>query len=433
MKNGDRPCLRRRGLSRVRGTVKTAMRGGASVVVAGIALVISLASAMAQRPGAFGGARDHPAIRYSRAPVNDPVASLSRRLASGEARLAFSEQGGGYLGAVLDALQIPMSSQVLAFAETSQQASQISRGNPRAIYFNEVASVAWIRGSDLLELAAQDASQGVVFYTLAQTQAGAPRLERNDNCLACHLSWDTLAVPGYIVQTVFPRTSDREYANGGFVDHRMPIEERWGGWFVTGAQVPPRHMGNQLTLQAKLRTGPAQKLATVQGEIDIAGYLTPHSDVTVLLVLDHQVHAANLFTRLNWEARAGTPDRVEEAANELADYLLFVDEAPIPGKVAGTSGFSAVFTARGPRDRQGRSLRDLKLEGRLMQYPLSYMIYTPMFDALPDIARRRVASRLAAVLTGKDTQQKYAHLTPVLRAAIVAIVTETKPGLLTVD
>jgi hypothetical protein len=194
--------------------------------------------------------------------------------------------------------------------------------------------------------------------------------------------------------------------------------------------VPARHRGNQPTLQPKPRIGPAQKLATVQGEFDIAQYLTPHSDVTALLVFDHQVHAANLFTRLNWEARAGTADRVDEAVNDLADYLLFVDEAPIAGKVSGTSGFAAAFMARGPRDAKGRSLRDLKLEGRLMQYPLSYMIYTPMYDALPDAARARLQQRLAAVLAGKDTSPKYSHLTPALRTAIREIVHDTKPGLL---
>ena len=192
-------------------------------------------------------------------------------------------------------------------------------------------------------------------------------------------------------------------------------------------------MGNQPTLQPKPRTGPAQKLATVQGEIDSAQYLTPHSDVTALLVFDHQVHAANLFTRLNWEARAGTPDRVAEAVDELVDYLLFVDEAPIPGKVTGTSGFAAAFIERGPKDARGRSLRDLKLEGRLMQYPLSYMIYTTMFDALPAAARAKVQARLTAVLAGKDTAPKYAHLTPALRTAITEIVRDTKPGLLRVN
>jgi hypothetical protein len=314
-------------------------------VVVACALGASLASALAQRPGAFAGDRDHPAIAYSTAPVHDPVATLNRELAAGAKTLAYDAPAGGYLRAVLDALRVPVASQMLAFAETSLQASKIRRENPRAVYFNDVVSVAWIRGSDLLELAAQDPTQGVVLYTLTQAATGSPRFERNDTCLACHLSWDTLAVPGYVLQTVFPR----DYANGGFVDHRMPIDERWGGWFVTGARVPPRHMGNQPTLQPKPRTGPTQKLATVQGEIDISQYLTPHSDVTALLVFDHQVHAANLMTRLNWEARAGTPDRVEEAVDELTDYLLFVDEAPIPGRATGTSGFAEAFVSRGPK------------------------------------------------------------------------------------
>ena len=115
---------------------------------------------------------------------------------AGGAPLAFDASGGGYLRAVLDALQVPAQSQMLAFAETSLQASKIRRENPRAVYFNDLVSVAWIRGSDLLELAAQDPKQGVVFYTLTQTATTTPRFERNDTCLACHLSWDTLAVSG---------------------------------------------------------------------------------------------------------------------------------------------------------------------------------------------------------------------------------------------
>ena len=86
--------------------------------------------------------------------------------------------------------------------------------------------------------------------------------------------------------------------------------------------------------------------------------------------------------------------------------------------------------AQGPRDSKGRSLRDLKLEGRLMQFPLSYMIYTPMFDALPDAGKTRLRKRLAAVLTGADTRPKYAHLTPSLRTAITEILRDTRPGLL---
>jgi len=390
---------------------------------------ISLVLAAAQRPGAFGGNRDHPAIAYSTAAVNDPVAGLNRKLADGSISLAFDESGSGYLPSVLEALQIPVASQMLAFAETSLQARKINRGNPRAVYFKDDVAVAWVRTGDVLELAGQDPRQGTVFYTLPQQPLAAPRFERNDTCLACHLSWDTLAVPGPVLQTVFPRQNDLEYANGGFVDHRLPIDERWGGWFVTGTQVPARHMGNQPLMQPTPRKGPVQKLATVQGEFDTARYLAHTSDIAALLVFDHQVHATNLMTRLNWEARAGTPDRVDEAVNELVDYLLFVDEAPIPGRVEGSPGFSEAFAAMGPRDSKGRSLRDLRLEGRTMAYPLSYMIYTPMFDALPATARDAVAARLRAVLAGRDTRPKYAHLTPALRTAIVEILRETKPGL----
>ena len=402
----------------------------ATLVVVAAVFAASLASAVAQRPGAFAGDRDHPAIAYSTAPVDDPIARLNRRLAAGEVSLRFDASGAGYLSSVLDALEVPVESQILAFAETSQQARMINRGNPRALYFTDTVAVGWVRGADLLEVAAQDPRQGTVFYTLTQQPASAPTFTRNDKCLACHLSWDTLAVPGWVLQTVFPRKSDRDYADGGFVDHRLPVEERWGGWFVTGAAVPARHMGNQPLLQPVPRKGLAQKLATVEGEFDLAGgYVTPHSDVAALLVLDHQVHAINLMTRLNWEARAGTPARVSEAADELVDYLLFVDEAPIPGTVKGGSGFAETFAALGPHDERGRTLRQLRLQGRTQEYPLSYTIYTPMFDALPAEARDAVRARLGAVLFGRDTRPKYAHLTPALRTAILEILRATKPAL----
>ena len=61
---------------------------------------------------------------------------------------------------------------------------------------------------------------------------------------------------------------------------------------------------------------------------------------------------------------------------ELVDYLLFIDEAPLPGPVHGTSGFAEKFAAQGPRDSHGRSLRELDLRTRLFRYPCSYMIYS---------------------------------------------------------
>ena len=86
----------------------------------------------------------------------------------------------------------------------------------------------------------------------------------------------------------------------------------------------------------------------------------------------------NLITRLGWEARLGKDAErpLEQSAAELVDYLLFVDEAPLPGPISGTSSFAADFAARGPRDAQGRSLRDLALTDRLMEYRCSYLIYS---------------------------------------------------------
>ena len=95
----------------------------------------------------------------------------------------------------------------------------------------------------------------------------------------------------------------------------------------------------------------------------------------------------NLITRTGWEARlaqngdAKQAARVDEAAVDLVDYLLFVYEAPLTSRVRGTSGFAEKFAALGPADAQGRSLRQLDLDRRLLKYPCSYMIYSAAFDA----------------------------------------------------
>jgi hypothetical protein len=106
--------------------------------------------------------------------------------------------------------------------------------------------------------------------------------------------------------------------------------------------------------------------------------------------------------------------------------LLFADEAPIPGTVAGASGFAAVFAAAGKKDAAGRSLRTLRLNGRLMEYPLSYMIDSPMFAALPAAAREAVLSRIRKVLRDGDPAPKFAHLTPAVRKSVLAVFEGTR-------
>jgi hypothetical protein len=393
------------------------------------------ATGVAQRTDAFGTTRDHPAIRYTATPARDPVALLDRRLAEGE-RLAF-DPVSGYLPAVLKELAIPVSSQMLVFSPTSAQADHISFLNPRALFYNDSVAVGWVRGTDVLELAGQDPRQGSVFYTLRQTGEGQPRFTRDDNtCLACHLTWDTLAVPGLTATSMYPLPDDKNaYANGFTVDQRNLLSQRWGGWFVTGQHGGARHMGNIPVLPAdkgKSKIAVAVRpLDSLRGIVDLNGFPTPYSDVVSLMVFNHQTHMANLITRIGWEARVAEVEpanvpRVREAAVDLVDYMLFVDEAPLVGPVKGTAGFAEEFSARGPRDSRGRSLRDFDLVRRVFKYPCSYLIYSEAFEALPPSARTAVYNRLLVVLTGRDTAAKYRRLTAADRQAVLEILRDTK-------
>jgi hypothetical protein len=140
---------------------------------------------VAQRPDAFVASRDHPSIQYSTGAAKNPVADLNFKIESGTARLAF-EDSGGYLRSTLGALNVPVESQVAVFSQTSNQSKRINPRNPRAIFFNDAVAVGWVRGGTILEVAAQDAQQGVIFYTLDQTQVAKPQFRRDDRCLECH-------------------------------------------------------------------------------------------------------------------------------------------------------------------------------------------------------------------------------------------------------
>ena len=114
---------------------------------------------------------------------------------------------------------------------------------------------------------------------------------------------------------------------------------------------------------------------------------------------------------------------------ELVDYMLFVDEATLAEPVKGVSSFTLTFPQRGPRDKQGRSLRDFDLQKRLFRYPLSNMVYSDHFDALPAQIRERVYRRLYDVLAGREVESKYGVLSRADRRAVLEILLDTKPGL----
>jgi hypothetical protein len=399
----------------------------------------------AQRAGAFRGSTDDPAIRYSSTPLNNPVVEVNRKLQDGAVNLAF-EGRSGFLRSALDALQIPVDSQLLVFSRASLQGKLINERNPRALFFNDRVALGWVRDGEIIEVATHDATAGIVFYTLDQRADAARPLQfkRAFECLGCHMAGDTLGVPGLLMFSTGRPDTSQGFSLPRAVDHSDALSRRFGGWFVTGSTGSTPHLGNDVAALA----GPARRdLRSVEGLFDADGYRAASSDIVAHLVFTHQVGVTNLLTRAGWQARAADPllhppftsSPEEEAriaammrgvASEVVDYLLFIDETRLTEPVRGESGFAQRFSTGGPRDRRGRSLRELDLNRRLMKYPCSYLIDSPAFDALPSRAKDPIYQRLWEVLSGQEQGDRYrSALSRADRQAIVEILRETKPDL----
>lgn len=338
---------------------------------------------------------------------DDAISTFNAKIEQGALAPAF-EPAAGYLRVVLEYLRIPTESQIVVFSSASFQAKLINPENPRAIYFNDDVAIAWVRGSSSIEGASFDPEAGTAFYRLEQTAHGKPTFRRDDSCLSCHQSQRTAGVPGLFVVSNPLEISD----------HRTPLPARWGGWYVTGLSIRFRHLGN--------RTGQGW-LQSLYDQFDTAGYLTEYSDVVALMTFEHQTQATNLITRLARDARlANSGPELSDAVNRLADYLLFVDEALLPSRIIGTSGFREKFEALGPFDRRGRSFRQFDLRRRMMVYPCSYMIYSKSFEALPFAAKRLVYARMRDILTGHSAEPRYARMSRWDRQAVLEILRDTK-------
>jgi hypothetical protein len=408
-----------------------------------LACVFVLPAAVPLVLAQYSSAAEHPAIAYSKAEPTDRVQQLITAIDRGETVLTF-DADRGYLPALLKALKIPVSSQGLVFSRTSLQVDRITPWTPRALYFNDDVYVGWVQGGPIMELASVDPRLGAVFYTVTQEAAAKPTITRQTRtCLQCHDSASTTGgVPGLIMRSVI---SDRHgypvSSNLGSTTDQQPIADRWGGWYVTGSIATP-HLGNAMTpalsteignvdsylARTNLRkSGAVNDLAPM---FDTTPYLAPDSDAVALLVLAHQTYVHNLITAAGYQARS-TPDdqmRIEGAAERLVQGMLFAREAPLHGPITGTSSFAADFQKQGVRDRRGRSLRDLQLGDRLFRFPLSFLIYSDSFDALPDVMKQSVYRRLRDVLDGRDQNPRFAHLTADDRTAVREILEETKPG-----
>ena len=383
---------------------------------------------------------DHPAIQYSQGESQDPVARLQEKIDGGKVKLEYSGNGWGYLPSILKQLGVNVDSQALVFSKGSIQNQFIGPRTPRAIYFSDNASVGYVRDGEQLELSGLDPKQGVYFYTLNSERNGHPQFTRRDDCLRCHQGPVTLGVPGLMISSVHPRAHSSEGHGGAFeTDDRIPLADRWGGWYVTGTTGSQTHLGNNINLYDPVHPGgesdePTLNLTSLAKFFDTSRYLAPTSDLVALMVLEHQARMTNLLTRIGWDARIAIHDKtplekLDSEIEQMIRYMLFADEAPLREPVAGVSTFTKTFPERGPRDSQGRSLRDFDLHTRLFRYPLSYMIYSSAFDGLPGAVRDRVYRRLYDVLSGNDQGDAFKRPSATDRRAMFEIVRATKKNL----
>jgi len=400
-----------------------------------------LTSALSVSANDFQGAThlmpfDEGTINYSKAKDTSPIARLQERIDRGEVKLPHDDKFG-YLLALLDELRVPTNSQMLVFSKTSFQRERISPKTPRALFFNDDVYLGFIPGAPLLEVSTVDPKLGGVFYTLEQTKIDRPKFVRTDQCLECHASAKTMGVPGHLVRSFSTDEQGIVDLSSGvsLVNHRTPFEERWGGWYVTGKHGDQKHRGNLIGKEAIARHAKEPNYLGNQTDLsrffDVTEYPAASSDVVALMVMEHQLHMHNFLTRLNYEGtialqQYGHINYLKNVIEAFLKYLLFVEEAPFTAPVKGSDAFVARFTQAGPKDKQGRSLRDFDLETRLFKHPCSYLIYSDAFNALPEKLKARIYDRLWDILNGKDTSEAFQSLTPESRKAIREILIETK-------
>jgi hypothetical protein len=225
------------------------------------------------------------------------------------------------------------------------------------------------------------------------------------------------------------------------IDHRTPLNERWGGWYVTGFHGDQEHMGNAVAADpgrpVDLEHEGTRNVTNLAARFDVTRYLSADSDIVALMTFEHQARMTNLLVSAGAQFRASEYQRANQATRARLDafvetlvtYMLFADEMPLSDEIEGTSTFARTFSQVGPRDSRGRSLRDFDLRTRLFRYPLSYMIYSQAFDGLPNEAKALIYQRLYDRLTTDASVARFNRLSSRDRAAILDIVRETKQGL----
>jgi hypothetical protein len=378
---------------------------------------------------------DAPPHSYRQRAPTDRFTRLKAAFESGQIPLDRSNEKA-FVRSLLEALEIPATSQMLVFSTTSLQLSLISPSNPRALYFNDDTYLGYVPGGRV-EIVSLDPELGGIFYIFdVPKDAGPLRIERSERCMNCHAAADTGHVPGLVIKSVVPGpaggslTAHRQEQTG----HDIPLDLRFGGWYVTGRHNITSHWGN---LTGRLAAGTLTKIPNPPGErFRFDKYPVATSDILPQLLLEHQAGFVNRVVEAAYRARTalhagnGNPTPVQSAelddqAKIVTRYLLFADEAPLPGAVEGDAAYKTDFLRTRRAIPSGASLKDFDLRKRLFKHRCSYMIYSPVFSSLPSEMKQRIYQRLDEGLDMDRPNKEFAYLPTEEKKAIREILKAT--------
>ena len=357
------------------------------------------------------------------------------------------------LKALLDELKIPVSSQMLVFSKTSLQREFISPANPRAVYFNSDFYIGWVPGG-MIEVVACDDPTGMMFYSFDLNKpVKNRRFERNQECMTCHATQNTMGGPGLLVRSVFTEKDGQTVLSWGssLTTPATPVSDRWGGWYVSGTHGQSRHAGNKwVTISESGRESynknHGQNVTDLSEYFDTGKHLTDTSDILALMIMEHQiqVHNSMAAAKMGYQRRVylgraindgkyntnspAARKMVKGYVDSILKSLTFADEIRLPEDgITGSKTYQNDFTEQG-LSHDGHSLRELRLEKRLFKYRCSFMIHSKAFDQLPDEIRIPVLGKLHRLVTGKEDLPGFPTLSSREKERIHSILSHTHLG-----
>ncbi|MEZ5387660.1 MAG: hypothetical protein R3F13_19300 [Prosthecobacter sp.] len=370
----------------------------------------------------------------------DRFAEVRERIEQGEVKIDTSSDKA-FLRSMLDALNIPVSSQIMVFSASSLQSEIINPRNPRALYFNEDTYVGWVPGG-LIEIIAADPEMGPMFYVYNRLNPGGPvpGVQRSTKCMNCHAGNATRRLPGLIAESLLVSRagSSLETFRRDVQGHQIPLESRFGGWHLTGKHNISNHRANVMGIP---NAGKNEVVPVEPGQYsDLSLHLLPTSDILPHLIHEHQlgfenrlVYAIYSMRQLKHENKgfmgSGAKAEIEERAVELARYITFAEEAKFPAKgISGDEAFAADFLRDRKTTSAGLSLKDLDMKTRIFKHRCSYMLYTDTWKEAPKELKERVYYHMALYLRDQPDAQ-HAHIPQAERLAIRSILKETMSDL----